>query len=195
MRSGSFLHELTNWSNLLQGSIGSIVGAVLGVMGAYLAARHSIVGTIKSQRTLDSEREGREYAEKFIPILELLATETNTMLTLRSDEGFSQGLRESLRLGHEQEREQLIRLGADAALKLPSMPAERIDMLSLLLATIDVTDNDSDLMLEKIGAVCRKCAEELIAYRRDPVAQLKKWEREARVVARRRRKLPRNKFL
>lgn len=186
MASGSFVHELTNWSNLLQGSIGSIVGAVLGVMGAYLAARHSIVGTVKSQRLLDEEREGREFAEELIPLLELIGTEAETILTLRADGGFSPGLRDSLRLGHERERDQLVALGGQATMKFPAAPAERLDLLSVLLATVSLTD-DSDPILQKLNILCRAIGDELAAYRRDPVRQRKKWDRESRTAARRRR--------
>ncbi len=44
--------ELTDWHNLLQGALGSLVGSAIGVLGAFWAAASTIKGQLESDRAL-----------------------------------------------------------------------------------------------------------------------------------------------
>jgi hypothetical protein len=64
----SITDELTDWTNLVQGSLGSVVGSVLGVLGAFWAARWTIKGQLESDRALARET-GRLSAAKDAAVL------------------------------------------------------------------------------------------------------------------------------
>jgi hypothetical protein len=189
---GDLLSQLDNWANLLQGALGSLIGALAGGLFALWIARVTTRGELNNQRQVARELKAQEHCSTAVPILRdlhgkasiarLLATPMPERIAINSSD-FATPLR--------QLREFLRTSGPE----LPKPLEQRLDALLLpgLLAESyanvnrphgDIHPSMTDTLGALVGAT-EALQGEVAEYLRDPVPVLNKWEREDRNARRR----------
>jgi hypothetical protein len=184
------INELTDWHNLLQGGLGSLVGSFVGVVGAYVLAVRTIHRQQRADRDLAREQLGLEAAGGVARALVAVEDATRTARIRQEIHGHvdHSELDELLR-GPTESFQQI---KADADPLLPELVAGRLRAIYMLASSIYVLAefSTSDETKERISALddrISRMQSTLRNYRRDPLGTVAKLQHEERKRRRRQR--------
>lgn len=183
------INELTDWHNLLQGGVGSLLGSLIGVLGAYVLAVRTIRGQQRADRELAREQQGVEAAGQLARSLghvDDALRSVKSHLAVYGELPPEDSLRYSLVPRVDEFGEDLRSVDP----LIPDVIGERLRVIHLKGAALPfqvqteaqraVLDRIKllDETVEEVGPILR-------AYRRDPLGTIARLERERRKRRRR----------
>lgn len=83
MTAAGALDALGGWASLWQGAVGSALGSIIGILGAYLLSVHTIRRQLETERLLARERKGVDLADELVAKLAELVSALSRLETLR----------------------------------------------------------------------------------------------------------------
>jgi hypothetical protein len=183
--SSGFLDQFDNWANLMQGGLGSLVGAAVGGLFAVWIAKTTTRGELRVQRQISQEERERDHCKALAPILselrasagisKLLATSSSQRIPVNSAE-FADPL--------SRLRDELNRRGPE----IPQPLDERLQSLLVLgwvterhvIASVpyNLATSRTRGLLTSLATSSEAMQNQVNAYLREPVPQLEAWRKE-----------------
>lgn len=189
--SSGFAHELTNWSNLLQGSLGALIGAfVAGLLGVWTAL-HTIRRTHESQRLLERERQSLDLSQELSVLVGRLATRVRLTRDIEGRTG-----KRSTSISFDEPATELLDWHSKFGPSLPPFLDSRLNKLTTFALVVSTTQDAwkrgeptdearLDDLLKALSGAVEDTRDQITEYRRDPDKQLVFWQRESRQESRR----------
>jgi hypothetical protein len=181
--AADFFDELTDWHNVLQGGLGSLIGSMLGVLGAFLAALLTITSQRRNDRALAREMAGVAGATRITAALRHLARSL-TAIRVSREVGSGMPIHRVRELLSEPAETFGLVIDQEGAL----IPRELADPLHSIYAGASILVGDevlyelssSVMQLTALDKMMSDANRSLYRYRQDPIGESRRLSREAR---------------